>query len=116
MEDARSLAEMFLRQTPACQWIVDRTGAFERFYGDPLSLFGHSESELLGKLPDDVLDDVIAVAWSGRFTRALQGETMQLRERRASGNWYVTVFPIRSDGEIRHAGGLAREITPWAAA
>ena len=41
---------------------------------------------------------------------------MLLRERRANGTWYVTVFPLRVDGEIRYAGGSAREITPWSAA
>ncbi len=116
MEDARSLAELFLQQSPACQWVVAPPGVFDRFYGDPLALFGHPESELLGRLPGDLLDPDAAAAWSGRFTRALQGETMLLRERRAPGTWYVSVFPIRVEGEIRYAGGMAREITPWAAA
>ena len=116
MEDARSLAELFLQQAPACQWIVARTGAFDRFYGDPLALFGHPESALVGKLPGVVLDRDEAAAWNGRFSRALHGETMLLRERRGPGTWYVTVFPIRVEGEICYAGGLAREITPFAAA
>jgi PAS domain S-box-containing protein len=116
MEDARSLAELFLQQSPACQWTVARTGAFDRFYGDPTPLFGRSESDLVGKLPAEVLQPDEAAAWSGRFTRALEGEILRLRERRAPDIWLVNVFPIRVDGEICYAGGQAREITPWAAA
>jgi two-component system NarL family sensor kinase len=36
-----------------------------------------------------------------------------LRERRGKDFWYVTVFPVREGGEIRWAGGVAREITAW---
>ena len=42
--------------------------------------------------------------------RAISGEMMLLRERRAKGTWYVTVFPLRIDGETRFAGGSAREV------
>ncbi|MEO8369677.1 MAG: ATP-binding protein [Candidatus Solibacter sp.] len=116
MEDAPSLAELFLQQSPACQWTVAQNGAFDRFYGDPMALFRRPESELLGKLPGQVLDADEAAAWSGRFTRALHGETLRLRERRAPETWNISVFPIRVDGVVRYAGGLARENTPWAAA
>jgi PAS domain S-box-containing protein len=116
MPDAGSLAEIFLQQSPACQWIVAADGAFSRFYGDPLELFGRPASDLVGRVPDGVLDPDQASAWRGRFERAFRGDMMLLRERRAKGTWYVTVFPLRIDGEIRFAGGIAREITPWAAA
>jgi signal transduction histidine kinase len=116
MEDAGSLAEMFLQQSPACQWMVSVDGAFARFYGDPLPLFDRSAAELVGRLPDDVLGSDEAAAWRCRFTRALSGETTLLRERRQAGTWYVAVFPLRVEGEIRFAGGSAREVTPWAAA
>jgi len=39
-----------------------------------------------------------------------------LRERRGNEIWGLVVFPIRLGGEIRYAGGLAREITVWSAA
>ena len=116
MEDAGSLAEVFLQQSPACQWMVSADGVFARFYGDPLPLFDCCAAELVGRLPDDVLGSDEAAAWRGRFARALNGETMLLRERRPAGTWYVTVFPLRIEGEIRFAGGSAREVTPWAAA
>jgi|SRR4051794_1600645 two-component system NarL family sensor kinase len=116
MDDARSLAELFVQQIPACQWIVAQTGAFEHFFGDPLPLFGHSESELLGKLPAEVFDRDVTARWSGRFERALHGETMSLRERHGQGNWYISIFPIHVEGAICYAGGLAREVTPWTAA
>jgi two-component system NarL family sensor kinase len=96
--------------------MVSADGAFERFYGDPLPLFDRSAAQLVGRLPDDVLGSEEAAAWRCRFTRALSGETMLLRVRRPAGTWHVTVFPIRIEGEIRFAGGNAREVTPWAAA
>ena len=116
MEEAGSLAEIFLQQSPACQWIVSADGAFARFYGDPLPLFDRSAAELVGRLPDDVLGSDESASWRGRFARALNGETTQLRERRPAGTWWVTVFPLRIEGEIRFAGGSAREVTLWAAA
>ena len=116
MQDAGSLAEMFLHQSPACQWMVSADGAFARIYGDPLPLFGRSAAQLVGRFPGDMLGPDEAAAWRGRFARALRGELMLLRERRAKGTWYVTVFPLRIEGKIRFAGGSAREITPWAAA
>src|SRR5713101_6358346 len=116
MPDAGSLAEIFLQQSPACQWIVSTDGTFARMYGDPLPLFGRTAAELLGRIPGDVLGPDEAAAWRGRFARALNGEMMLLRERRAKGTWYVTVFPLRVEGETRFAGGSAREITPWSAA
>ncbi len=116
MRDAGLLAEIFLQQSPACQWMVSTDGAFARFYGDPLALFGCTAAELVGRVPGDVLGPDEATAWRGRFARALRGETMLLRERRAKGTWYVTVFPLRIEGEIQFAGGSAREVTPWAAA
>ena len=56
MQDAGSLAEIFLQQSPACQWIVSADGAFQRIYGDPLALFGRPAAELVGRLPSDVLE------------------------------------------------------------
>jgi signal transduction histidine kinase len=63
-----------------------------------------------------VLEADEATAWRGRFTRALSGETLLLRERRAKDTWYVMIFPLRIEGKILFAGGSAREITPWATA
>jgi PAS domain S-box-containing protein len=116
MQEAGSLAEIFLQQSPACEWIVSTDGVFSRFYGDPLALFGRTAKELVGRAPGDVLGSDEAAAWRGRFQRALNGEMMLLRERRAKGTWYVTVFPLRIGGVVQFAGGSAREITPWASA
>ena len=115
MQDA-GLAEIFLQQSPACQWIVSADGAFARLYGDPLALFGRAAAELLGRFPGDVLEPDEATAWRGRFTRALSGEILLLRERRAKDTWYVMIFPLRIEGKILFAGASAREITPWATA
>jgi signal transduction histidine kinase len=114
--DAGSLAEVFLQQSPACQWIVSRDGAFARVYGDPTAVFRRTAAQLRGRLPGEVLEPDAAAPWRGRFTRALAGETVLLRERRTRETWYVTVFPLRINGAIEFAGGCAREITAWAAA
>jgi two-component system NarL family sensor kinase len=113
MPDAESIAELFLQANPACQWVVSAKGIFECFYGDPTPFFGKSAPELTGRAPADVLEVDQGVNWGGRFSRALKGDTLLLRERRGKDNWYVTVFPVRHKGEILYAGGLAREITPW---
>ena len=96
--------------------MVSADGRFTRVYGDSLPLFGRSEAELAGRPPGDVLGTDEATAWRARFARALNGETLLLRERRGKGTWYVSIFPLRVDGEIRFAGGIAREITPWTSA
>ena len=52
-------------------------------------------------------------AWCDRFTRALGGEDLRLRERRRNGTLVHFHFSRdRADG-TRYAGGMAREITPW---
>jgi hypothetical protein len=56
MPDA--LAEIFLEQTPACQWMVSAAGVFERFYGDPAPLFGRPAPELTGRAPAAVLNRI----------------------------------------------------------
>src|SRR5258708_7257348 len=116
MPGAGSLAEIFLQQSPACQWMVSVDGRFACVYGDPLALFGRTTAELAGRFPADVLETDEATAWRGRFARAVGGETMLLRERRGKDTWYVTIFPLQIDGTIRFAGGIAREITPWTSA
>ena len=107
MQDTGSLAEIFLQQSPGCQWLVSTDGAFARVFGDPQTLFGRPAAELLGRAPAEVLNPDEATAWRGRFARALNGEMLRLRERRASGTWYVSVFPLRVDGETQFAGGLS---------
>ena len=116
MSDAGCLAEAFLEQSPTCYWAVTAAGVFERFYGDPASIFGKPASELAGRRAAEALPPGIASVWRDRFARALEGETVVLRERRGNAIWHFTVFPIRVGGEIRYAGGLAREITAWSSA
>jgi PAS domain S-box-containing protein len=96
--------------------VVSAEGAFVRFYGDPAPLFGSPAAKLKGHAPADVLEPDLAVAWRERFARALQGETLLLRERRGKNSWYVSVFPMRQEGAIVYAGGIAREVTPFTTA
>src|ERR1035441_1632851 len=116
MSDAERLAEAFLEQSPACHWVVTAAGVFHRIYGDPTSIFGKPASDLAGRLAAEALAPELAHVWRDRFARALEGETVVLRERRGNEIWGLVVFPIRLGGEIRYAGGLAREITVWSAA
>ena len=113
MSDAGSLAEAFLEQSPACYWIVTSAGVFHRIYGDADSIFGKPAGEMEGRPAAEALPPEIASVWRDRFARALGGETVILRERRGTTIWHFTVFPIRFGGEIRYAGGLAREVTLW---
>jgi PAS domain S-box-containing protein len=116
MSDAAWLAEALLQQSPACQWAVTAAGVFYRIYGDPAPIFGKEASELAGRSAAEALVPELASVWRDRFARALEGETVVLRERRGEAIWYLAVFPIRLGREIRYAGGLAREITAWGAA
>ena len=83
MPDAQNLAELYLEQLPGCQWVVSASGIFERFFGDPTPLFGRGAAELTGRSPAEVLEKESGVAWSGRFARALEGETKLLPSIRA---------------------------------
>jgi len=88
------------------------TGVFREIYGDPSHLLGKSAAALLGQ-PFTTLSADLSANWSDRYARAFKGDTLSLRERRGDLSWNISVFPIRVEGEIRYAGGLAREMTPW---
>jgi len=111
-----------LEQSPGCQWIVGpwpsdkRSQVFERIFGEPSPIFGRPSNELQGRAVAEALDPEMAAAWSERFARVLEGETLTLRERRGNTTWHITVFPIRLEGEIRYAGGMARDATAWSKA
>jgi len=105
-----------LEQSPACQWIVGPRQIFEQIFGDPAPIFGRPAEELNGRAVAESLDPELAAAWTERFSRAMEGETLTLRERRGSATWHITVFPIRLEGRIRYAGGMARDATAWSKA
>lgn len=116
MSSTDSLSELLLEQTPACHWLVTPAGIFHRVYGDSTVILGKPAAELTGRKVSECFDRDAASVWKTRFAQALHGETLNLRERRGDGRWTVTVFPIRADGKIRYAGGMARESTQWAKA
>jgi signal transduction histidine kinase len=111
-----SLADAYLEQSQALHWIVDRTPAFVALYGDPLPLLRATKAELLGRTLAEALDPALARTWTERISRALGGETLLLSESTRGQRWQISVFPIRTEGEIRCAGGLAWENTPWGSA
>ena len=116
MPDKYSLADIFLEQSPACHWIADPAGVFVRIYGESLPVFNKPAAELAGRSIVQALDPDAAHNWLGRFARAMEGDTQTLRERRGNAIWYISIFPVRVEGVIRYAGGLARDITKWAIA
>ena len=111
----KPLAEAFLEQSPDCQWVTGSDGVFHRISGAAQTLFGRGPAELVGRTLAEVMDASISAIWNSRFHRVLAGETIHIRERRGQTIWYITMFPIRLDGEV-YAGGQAREITPLATA
>jgi signal transduction histidine kinase len=70
----------------------------------------------VGRSAAEAFPPEIAGVWRDRFARALEGETVVLRERHGKAIWTLTVFPIRLGGEIRFAAGQARDITAWGSA
>ena len=113
MLTADSLSEAFLEESPACHWVLGRSGLFERIYGNPAPLLGKPKEELAGRALEEVLPPEPAALWKWRASRAFEGETLSLRDRHGSRTWNISVFPICMGGSIGHAGFLAREVTPW---
>ena len=113
MSDSGCLSETYLEQSPACLWTVREDLVFHRVYGLSTPVLGKPAEELTGHGAVDVLDAERSKAWCGRFTRALAGETLYLRERSGDTTWYISVFPIRPNNGTRYAGAMALEMTPW---
>ena len=116
MHEHGALADLYLQQSPACHWVVDSSGRFIRMFGSSCSLFGHPAEQLLDRELDSVMTPEQAALWRGRFARVLAGESLILRERRSTGSWNISIFPLKVEGAIRYLGGLAREVTAWGAA
>ena len=116
MPDVSMLAELVLEQSPGCHWVVTADGVFHRIYGDSSCILGKPAAELVGRKVLEALDPAIAATWQSRFAQALEGETLHLRERCQETSWSVSVFPVRVDGAIKYAAGMASESTQWAKA
>jgi two-component system NarL family sensor kinase len=107
------LAEAFLDHSAACHWILDRAGVFQRVWGDPSPVLGKRAEELVNRSLSKTLPSDQARNWRDRIDRIFAGELLRLRERHGGAVWHLAAFPIYIDAEIRYAGVLAREITPW---
>lgn len=112
MSEPDSLAEQYLRQSPACHWVTGADGRFLRVFGEICPLFGRSASEMVGCSPEEWLPPEQVAQWRGRNKRVLAGEALILRERRPSGSWGISMFPVRTDDQVLVAG-LGREMTVW---
>jgi len=113
MPEGDHLAELLLGQAPSCSWLVNSAGVFERLYGDCSGIFGKPVEALAGRSIAQALPKDAAQAWATRFSRALAGEIVSLRERGVETVWNVSIFPVCVDGKPRYAGALAREISDW---
>jgi signal transduction histidine kinase len=113
MPEADHLAGLLLSQAPSCSWLVTADGVFERLYGECSGIFGKPVEALAGQPVSGTLPHDAAHLWISRFSRALAGETLSIRERAGSAVWNVSIFPVRVEGEVRYAGALAREISDW---
>jgi len=107
------LAELLLEQSPACHWLVNEAGIFCRVWGITSCILGKPAADLLGRDVSDALEPDPAATWKARFAQALRGETLVLRERSCDTSWSVSVFPLRVEGQIRYAAGMAWESTQW---
>jgi len=116
MSENGNLAELLLDQSPSCSWAVSADGVFQQFHGECAAIFGKPGPELTGRPVVEALDAERSRTWLPRFSRALHGETLSLRQHSGDSSWNVSVFPVRVDGEIRYAGALAREISDWSKA
>src|ERR1700720_4342031 len=116
MQDDGRLAGTLLEHSPACQWMVGADACFAAVYGDSTAIFGKAASELTGRPVVEALGPDLAESWNLRFARALQGETVTLRERYGDVAWHICVFPVRIETEIRYAGALAHDVSSWSRA
>src|SRR5690348_2708172 len=98
-----SLADAFLEQSPACNWIVDPALTFCRIYGDPAPILGKTAGELEGRCLTEALDTEAASTWKARLGRALEGEWLSLRDRRGTRTWHISVFPITEENNVCYA-------------
>ena len=113
MSESGCLSEAFLEQSPACLWMVREDLVFHRVYGSSTAVFGLPAAGLIGHSVGEALDAERAKTWTGRFSRALAGESLYLRERHGNATWYISVFPIRAEDGTRYAAAMAHEMTPW---
>src|SRR5579872_3514216 len=110
MAECDRLSEAFLEQSPACFWMVDANLVFRRIYGLAPCFLEKTAEEMIGRNVTEVLGG-LAQTWSERFARALAGETVYLQERRRTGVWYISVFPVHAEDGSQYVGVMAREIT-----
>ncbi len=110
------LAELLLKESPACHWLMDREGIFVRIYGDARGIFRKTAAELEKRPLTAGLGAAASALWLSRLKRVFAGETLHVRERSNGDAYNISVFPVTVEGEIRYAGGLAREVTPWGSA
>lgn len=113
MPEIDHLAGLLLHQAPSCSWLVSAEGVFERLYGDCSGIFGKPVEELTGRPVTEVLPRDRARAWISRFSRALAGETLSLRERTGDTVWNISIFPVREGNAVCYAGAIGREISDW---
>ena len=86
----------------------DRSGVFQRIYGDPSPIFGKPRRELTGpSLRRSALDPSMAAHLEGPLrARVRRRDCCACANGAATPIWNISVFPIRVESEIRYAGGI----------
>lgn len=104
-----------VEQSPAAHWLVDERLHFLSARGRDLPIFRRPLEQVAGQSILGVLPVELADAWASRIRRALDGETVLVREHSGAHAFAVTFYPVRTAAGVA-AGGLAQEITAIAAA
>ncbi len=112
-----NFSELLLEQSPGSYWVVDAEMTVRAAWGNCVPLFGRTGAEMAGC---NLLDFVVPEqrgAWKDRVARVFAGETLFLREHRATGIHFITQFPVRAaSGEIAFAAASSKDVTPWSTA
>ncbi len=103
-------AEMLIRQSPHCAWLLNRDQTFHAAFGDAARVFGRPDHELAGVCFTDLLDPEIRPPWIRQLERVFQGESVRASCRLAGGTFSVTMFPVQAPGKgVVFAGCMAHE-------
>lgn len=110
---ARWLCELLLEQGPACGWALDRSLRFHHISGGSHLIFGRPAADLRGLELAEAFSGEDCGTWQSRVERVFNGETLLFKETLSARLFFIALFPLREDGEVRWAGGWAMDVTPF---
>ena len=104
----------FADHVPGRLWIRDRELRYLYVNPQLAKDLGRSESELLGRTPEELWEPVIASGSRELCERALRGDVVDVVERwpdEQSGYFRSLVFAVQSEGDSSLLGGLMFDVT-----